>query len=37
VVGTWEVGANPFPAAFAFGDIWVPANGGTNVTRFHVG
>jgi DNA-binding beta-propeller fold protein YncE len=37
VVGTWRVGKNPFPALFAFGDIWVPVSGGTSLVRFHVG
>jgi DNA-binding beta-propeller fold protein YncE len=37
VIGTWYVGKNPFPAAFAFGDIWVPVSGGTSLVRFHVG
>jgi YVTN family beta-propeller protein len=37
VVAAWKVGPQPFPAAFAFGDVWVPVSGGTSVVRFHVG
>jgi len=31
------VGTTPFPAAAAFGDIWVPSAGGTEVYRIHIG
>jgi DNA-binding beta-propeller fold protein YncE len=37
VVATFKVGPKPFPAAQAFGDIWVPISGGSQVVRFHVG
>jgi YVTN family beta-propeller protein len=37
VVATYKVGRNPYPAATAFGDVWVPLSGGTQVVRFHVG
>jgi YVTN family beta-propeller protein len=37
VIGTWRVGPAPFPAAFAFGDVWVPVRGGRTIVRFHVG
>ena len=37
VVATFKVGPKPFPAAEAFGDIWVPASGTNRVTRIHVG
>jgi hypothetical protein len=37
VVATFEVGPYPYPAAAAFGDVWVPVSGGTTVARFHVG
>jgi hypothetical protein len=37
VIDTIAVGAQPFPAAFAFGDIWVPIYGGRAVYRIHVG
>ncbi len=37
VVETFKVGPEPFPAAEAFGDIWVPAAGGAQVVRIHVG
>jgi YVTN family beta-propeller protein len=36
VVQTIAVGPRPFPAASAFGDIWVPSSGGTEVFRLHV-
>ena len=32
-----QVGPKPFPAAQAFGDIWVPVSGGTQVMRIHAG
>ena len=37
VVATFKVGPKPFPAATAFGDVWVPLSGGRQVVRFHVG
>jgi hypothetical protein len=37
VVGTIAVGQKPFPAAFAFGDVWVPSYGGREVYRIHIG
>jgi YVTN family beta-propeller protein len=37
VIETIPVGAGPFPAANAFGDIWVPSSRGTEVFRLHVG
>jgi len=37
VVQTIPVGVKPFPAASAFGDIWVPSAGGTEVYRLHIG
>jgi hypothetical protein len=37
VVATYKVGPKPFPAATAFGDVWVPVSGGNQVVRFHVG
>jgi DNA-binding beta-propeller fold protein YncE len=37
VVATYKVGPTPYPAATAFGDVWVPVSGGTQVVRFHVG
>jgi YVTN family beta-propeller protein len=37
VIGTIPVGQQPFPAANAFGDIWVPSSGGTDVYRIHIG
>ena len=37
VVDTIAVGPKPFPAASAFGDIWVPTYGGQEVYRIHVG
>jgi YVTN family beta-propeller protein len=37
VVDTIAVGTQPFPIAFAFGDIWVPIYGGHDVARIHVG
>ena len=37
VIQTIPVGIKPFPAANAFGDIWVPSAGGTEVYRLHVG
>ena len=37
VIGTIPVGSQPFPAANAFGDIWVPSSGGTDVYRIHIG
>jgi virginiamycin B lyase len=37
VVATYRVGPKPFPAATAFGDVWVPLAGGRQVVRFHVG
>ena len=37
VVATYKVGPKPFPAATAFGDVWVPLAGGRQVVRFHVG
>jgi hypothetical protein len=36
VIETIPVGAGPFPAANAFGDIWVPSSRGTEVFRLHV-
>jgi YVTN family beta-propeller protein len=36
VVNTIPVGTRPFPAAAAFGDIWVPSAGGTDVYRIHI-
>lgn len=36
VVNTIPVGTGPFPAAEAFGDIWVPSYGGEDVWRIHV-
>lgn len=36
VVNTLSVGTKPFPAANAFGDIWVPSAGGTDVVRVHI-
>jgi hypothetical protein len=36
VINTTDVGPRPFPAASAFGDIWVPSSGGTDVYRVHV-
>jgi YVTN family beta-propeller protein len=37
VIETIPVGVKPFPAASAFGDIWVPSSGGTEVYRLHAG
>ena len=37
VVDTIPVGTKPFPTASAFGDIWVPSAGGTDVYRIHIG
>ena len=37
VIGRIHVGTKPFPAASAFGDIWVPSYGGDDVYRVHVG
>jgi hypothetical protein len=37
VVATYKVGPKPYPAATAFGDVWVPLAGGRQVVRFHVG
>ena len=37
VINVIEVGPTPFPAAYAFGDIWVPSAGGTDVYRVHTG
>jgi YVTN family beta-propeller protein len=37
VVATFKVGPKPFPAAPAFGDVWVPVSGGSQVVRIHVG
>jgi DNA-binding beta-propeller fold protein YncE len=37
VIGAWYVGSTPYPAAFAFGDVWVPVGGGMSLVRFHVG
>jgi DNA-binding beta-propeller fold protein YncE len=37
VVATYRVGPKPFPAAAAFGDVWVPLSGGREVVRFRVG
>ena len=37
VIGTIPVGTMPFPAANAFGDIWVPAAGESHVYRLHIG
>jgi YVTN family beta-propeller protein len=37
VIQTIAVGIRPFPAASAFGDIWVPSAGGTEVYRLHIG
>jgi YVTN family beta-propeller protein len=37
VIQTISVGIRPFPAAAAFGDIWVPSAGGTEVYRLHIG
>ena len=31
------VGRGPFPAAAAFGDIWVPSSAGTEIDRLHIG
>ena len=33
VVNTISVGTGPFPAASAYGDIWIPSSGGTDVYR----
>lgn len=37
VIDTIAVGARPFPIAVAFGDVWVPMYGGTEVYRIHIG
>ncbi|MGZ4334432.1 MAG: hypothetical protein ACXVRJ_09200 [Gaiellaceae bacterium] len=37
VVFTYKVDPKPFPAAAAFGDVWVPLSGGSQVVRFRVG
>jgi hypothetical protein len=37
VAATFKVGPKPFPAATAFGDVWVPITGGKQVVRLHVG
>jgi YVTN family beta-propeller protein len=37
VIATIKVGPRPFPAAQAFGDIWVPVTRGNRVVRIHVG
>ena len=37
VIDVIDVGPGPFPAASAFGDIWVPSSGGTEVYRVHAG
>jgi YVTN family beta-propeller protein len=37
VIDTIPVDAKPFPAAFAFGDVWVPSYGSTVVDRIHIG
>ena len=37
VIDTIPVGIKPFPAAVAFGDIWIPSAGGTDVYRIHLG
>jgi YVTN family beta-propeller protein len=36
VIDTITVGAQPFPIAFAFGDIWVPIYGAGEIARIHV-
>jgi YVTN family beta-propeller protein len=36
VIGTIAVGLMPFPAANAFGDIWVPCVGDNVVDRIHI-
>jgi purine-cytosine permease-like protein len=36
VEGSTALGTKPFPAANAFGDIWVPSAGGTDVVRVHI-
>ena len=35
MIGKIAVGPGPFPAAEAFGDIWVPSYKGTQVYRVH--
>jgi YVTN family beta-propeller protein len=37
VVNVIHVGIKPFPAANAFGDIWVPSAGGSDLYRVHIG
>ena len=37
VIDVIDVGPGPFPAASAFGDIWVPSSRGTEVYRVHAG
>jgi YVTN family beta-propeller protein len=37
VISVTPVGPGPFPAASAFGDIWVPSSRGTDVYRLHTG
>jgi len=37
VVNVIHVGVKPFPAANAFGDIWVPSAGGSDLYRVHTG
>jgi YVTN family beta-propeller protein len=37
VGATLKVGPKPFPAAQAFGNVWVPVSGGSEVVRIHVG
>jgi hypothetical protein len=37
VISVTPVGPGPFPAASAFGDIWVPSSRGTEVYRLHTG
>ena len=37
VIATLRVGPKPFPAAQAFGDIWVPVAGGRQEVRIHGG
>jgi len=36
VIDVLPVGSKPFPAANAFGDIWVPSAGGNDVYRLHL-
>lgn len=37
MIATIKVGLKPFPAALAFGDIWVPVTGANRLVRIHVG